>query len=303
MIGVDFGGTRVKLADVEGAEIVRRTSIETPVGRSAGQILDAIAEAVLAWGAAPPRFGMAIPGEVDAQGKCVRLPNVPGFEGVEIAKELSLRTRADVTVENDGTTAAYAEALFGHGREHASFLVVTLGTGIGGGLVIGRRLVRGRNGFAGEVGHVTVDASADARPCACGNRGCLEAYAGTRGLLDRFREEGGAATEVKDIAESALRGEHAGRASFAQMADALAIAMNSIQNVLDLDAIVFTGGVSQSFGLIEPLLREGLRRRRFAEPLAEVPLLVSELGEGAGVVGAAHLPALRREASSLDSSS
>jgi glucokinase len=292
VIGVDFGGTRVKVADVDGAAIVRRTSIETPVGRTAGQILDAIAEAVLAFDAAPPSFGMAIPGEVDASGRCFRLPNVPGFEGVEIATELSRRTSAEVTVENDGTTAAYAEALFGHGREHGSFLMVTLGTGVGGGLVVGRRLVRGKNGFAGEIGHVTVDASTGARPCVCGNRGCLEAYAGTKALLERFREAGGTAGEVKDVAESARRGEHAGRLSFEQMADALAIALNSIQNVLDLDAIVFTGGISQSFGLIEPRLREGLRRRRFAEPLSEVPLLVSELGEVAGVVGAAHLPGL-----------
>jgi glucokinase len=292
VIGVDFGGTRIKVAEVDGKTVVRRASIDTPVGRSAGEILDAIAEAVLALAPLPGRFGMAIPGEVDSRGKCFRLPNVPGFEGVEIAAELGRRTYADVTVENDGTTAAYAELLFGHGQRHGSFLMATLGTGIGGGLVIDRRLVRGKNGFAGEIGHVTVDASEDASPCVCGNRGCLEAYAGTKALLDAFRAAGGVATEVRDVAESALRGEHAGSVTFARMADRLAIALTSIQNVLDLDAIVFTGGISKSFGLIEPGLRAGLRRRRFAEPLAEVPLLVSELGDVAGVVGAAHLPGL-----------
>jgi glucokinase len=140
---------------------------------------------------------------------------------------------------------------------------------------------------------VTVDTSPVAAPCACGSRGCLESYAGTLGLLARFRVGGGAATEVKDIADSARRGERAGLETFEMLADALAVALNSIQHVLDLDAIVFSGGVSRSFDLVEPRLRAGLRARPFAPVLAEVPLVVSALGELAGVVGAAHLPELR----------
>jgi glucokinase len=243
---------------------------------------------------APRELGVAIPGEVDREGRCVRLPNVPGFEGVAIAAELEARTGALVTVENDATTAAFGECLYGWGRTYPSFLTVTLGTGVGGGLVVDGHLVRGAHGFAGEIGHVTVDTSPSAAPCACGSRGCLESYAGTLGLLARFRVAGGAATEVKDIADSARKGESAGLDTFAMLSDALAVALNSIQNALDLDAIVFSGGVSQSFDLVEPRLRAGLRARRFAPVLAEVPLVVSALGELAGVVGAAHLPELRR---------
>jgi glucokinase len=289
MIGVDVGGTRIKVAEVDGARVVRFTSFDTPVGKSPAALFDAVAKAVHELDASPKTLGVAIPGEVDKSGRCYRLPNIPGFDGVPIAAELEHRTLARVVVENDATVAALAESLFGYGREHPSFLMVTLGTGVGGGVVIDRRIVRGAHGFGGEIGHVTVDSSPGAPLCGCGNRGCLESFAGTRAILEAFHAKGGRALEIREVAESARRGDAAGRAAFDAVSDALAIALNSIQNVLDLDAIVFAGGISKSFDLLEGRLREGLRARRFAEPLSEVPLLVSELGEHAGVVGAAHL--------------
>jgi glucokinase len=289
MIGVDVGGTRIKVAEVDGARVVRFTSLDTPVGKPPAALFDAVAKAVHELDASPKTLGVAIPGEVDKSGRCYRLPNIPGFDGVPIAAELERRTGARVVVENDATVAALAESLFGHGRDHPSFLIVTLGTAVGGGVVIDRRIVRGAHGFGGEIGHVTVDSSPGAPPCACGSRGCLEAFAGTRAILEAFRAQGGSASEIRDVADSARRGEAAGRAAFDAVSDALSVALNSIQNVLDLDAIVFTGGVSKSFDLLEARVRQGMRARRFAEPLSEVPLLVSELGEHAGVVGAAHL--------------
>jgi glucokinase len=292
VIGVDFGGTQIKAGVVEGDRIVRSTSAYTPAGAAPGTVLDAIAQVVKTLEPTPTTVGLAIPGEVDAQGRCWRLPNVPGFEGVEIASELVSRLGARVVVENDATAAALGELLFGHGQGFPSFLVVTLGTGIGGGLVIDSKLRRGRYGFAAEIGHVLIDRSPAAWPCSCGQRGCIEAYAGTRAVLRRFTELGGQGTEILHVAESARRGEQAGLDAFEMMALALADGLNGIQNVLDLDALVFTGGVSASFDLIEPALRQRLRQRAFAPPLGEVPLLVSELGDRAGVVGAAHLVTL-----------
>jgi glucokinase len=290
MIGVDVGGTRIKLADVDGSRIEKHTAIPTPKGATPAQFLDALAGAIKLLAPSPSAVGLGIPGEVDRDGRCYRLPNVPGFEGVMFAAELERRLGTHVVVENDATTAALGESHFGHGRRHASFLMLTLGTGIGGGLVLERRLVRGANGFAAEIGHVTVDISPTAPPCVCGNRGCLESYAGARALVDRVRGEGVPANEARDVALAARRGDASARAAFDTMADMLAVAVNSIQNVLDLDAIVFGGGVSASFDLVEPRLRQKLRARCFAKPLGEVPLLVSELGEHAGVIGAALLP-------------
>jgi len=293
LIGVDFGGTAVKAGMVDGGEVVRSTSTATRADTSAPEILDAIARTVLSLTPKPEAVGVAIPGEVNAEGRCWRLANVPGFEGIPIGEELAKRLGCPIAVENDATTAALGEQLYGHGRENPSFLMVTLGTGIGGGLVIGQQLYPGSNGFAAEIGHNNVDSSPEAPLCGCGQRGCIEAFAGTRALLRRFAELGGpSVTEVLPISVSARRGGEAARKTFEMMGRALGKGLATIQNVLDLNAIVFSGGVSASFDLIEEHIRAGLRENVFGKPAAEVPLLVSELGERAGVIGAAHLTTL-----------
>jgi glucokinase len=251
-----------------------------------------IAGAVKQLDAQPKAVGLAIPGGVNPEGKVWRMPNVPGFEGINISAELSRRLGCRIVVENDATTAALAELRLGHGRAHASFVMVTLGTGIGGGVVIDGQLRRGRFGFAGEIGHTPVDRSASGWPCACGLRGCVESYAGTRGLLRKYADLGGKAEEILPIAEAAHRGDKAACATFEAMGEALGIGLAGIQNTLDLDAIIFTGGISASFDLIEPALRASLVRYAFAPPLAQVPLLTSELGDRAGLLGAAYLSTL-----------
>ncbi len=290
MIGVDFGGTAIKAGIVEEGRVVSSAVVSTPATEGPDKVLDAIARAVLQLDSHPKSVGVAIPGEVDPTGRCWGLPNVAGFRGVELGKGLSERLRCPVAVENDATTAALGEYLHGHGSRYPSFLMITLGTGIGGGLVIGGQLYPGSNGFAGEIGHINVDTSDGAPLCGCGKSGCLETYSGTSALRRKFVEEGGhEVEEIKEIAESARRGEAAGLATFRMMGLALGYGLANIQNVLDLNALVFTGGISASFDLIEPLVREGLRKYSFAQPPAEVPLVVSELGSTAGVVGAAYL--------------
>ncbi len=292
LIGVDFGGTTVKAGMVEGGEVVRSTFAATRLDAGAKDVLDSIANTVLALTPKPEAVGVAIPGEVNAEGRCWRLANVPGFEGVAVGEELAQRLGCPIAVENDATTAALGEQLYGHGRGNPSFLMVTLGTGIGGGLVLGNQLYPGSNGFAAEIGHNNVDSSPDAPLCACGQRGCIESFSGTKALLRRFAELGGNATEVLPISVSARKGELAGQKTFEMMGLALGRGLAMIQNVLDLNAIVFSGGISASFDLIEPHIRTALRASVFGKPVGDVPLLVSELGERAGVIGAAHLTTL-----------
>ncbi len=292
MIGIDFGGTRIKVGRVAGASVVQTESVATRPADGPSQILDLIAETVRRIEAKPEAVGLAVPGIVAADGVCFRLPNVPGFEGVNLSTELGKRLACRVVVENDATTAALAEMKEGHGRNYPSFMMLTLGTGIGGGLVLEHRLHRGAHGFAGEVGHTPIERSKTAWTCGCGLAGCLESYAGTKGLLRRFAELGGKATEILPIAEAARRGESAATETFAMMGRALGIGIAGFQNTLDLDAIVFTGGISSSFDLIRPSLSASLTEHAFAPPLAEVPLLVSELGDRAGLLGAAYLTTL-----------
>lgn len=292
-IGIDLGGTRIKVARVDGDKILSETSVETPPGGGAHAVLDAVAAAVKQLDPAPESVGLAIPGQVNADGVCYRLVNVPGFDGVDVAGVLEPKVGCPVVTENDANAAALGEALFGLGRRYSSFAMFTLGTGIGGGICIDGRVRTGAHGFAAEIGHIPVDSREDAWLCGCGQLGCIEAYAGTTGLLRKFEELGGSATEVRTIAEAARRGESAGVETFRMMSRSLAVGIVIAQNLLDLDAIIFTGGVSASFDLIEPELRAEVERRSFSTPLASVPLRVSELGSRAGVVGSANLHLLR----------
>jgi glucokinase len=292
-IGVDFGGTHIKAAIVEDGEVSQAVSVDTPQRTPAPVVIDKIAELVRQLEPRPESVGLAIPGQVDSLGMVWRLPNVPGFEAVPIAQELSKRLDCPVAVENDATAAALGEHLWGRGRGFSSFLMVTLGTGIGGGLVMFDKLVRGAQGFAGEIGHIRIHEGAEAWSCPCGQRGCVEAYAGTKGLLRKYRELGGEASKIRQIAESARRGDAAAQATFEFMAQSLGLLLVKLQNLLDLEAYVFTGGISQSFDLLEPTLRAALRDQCFAPPLGQVPLLVSQLGPRAGLVGAAYLHLVR----------
>ncbi|HEY3233462.1 MAG TPA: ROK family protein, partial [Polyangiaceae bacterium] len=178
MIGVDFGGSQIKAGIVKDGDVIRSTSVRMRSSWSPSDILDAIASTVLALAEKPKAVGVAIPGEVDTEGRCWRLPNVPGFERVNLGEELARRLSCPVAVENDATTAALGERLYGHGRNYPSFLMVTLGTGVGGGLVLGHQLYPGAHGFAAEIGHINVDRAPDAWECGCGLYGCMEAYAG-----------------------------------------------------------------------------------------------------------------------------
>ncbi|MEM7245340.1 MAG: ROK family protein [Acidobacteriota bacterium] len=288
-IGVDFGGTGLKAAVVVDGRVETEARRDTGAGRPAAAILDDIAELARELDPQPDGLGLAIPGEVDEDGACWRLPNVPHFEQVRIAAELEKRLGCRVAVENDATTAAWAELRHGHGRDVASFLLFTLGTGVGGGLVLDGRVRRGRHGFAGEVGHVFAGIDDDI-VCACDSTGCLEVGAGTSGLQRSHERAGGASdTSPKAIAEAAEQGDAAGLSAFDAMGVALGRGIASIQAVLDLDALVFTGGIAASMHLIEPSLRRTLEERAYAPPLAAIPFLRSELGGRAGVIGAAEL--------------
>jgi glucokinase len=290
-IGIDWGGTTIKGAVVDGANIRAAASVETRIVAGPAAILDDIAGLVKQLDAKPESVGIAIPGEVRGDGRCWRLPNVPGFEDVNIGGELEKRVGCPVTVENDATAAALAERLYGWGNTYRSFLLVTLGTGVGGGLVLDGHVRRGTSGFAGEVGHVMINSAPDAWPCACGKRGCMEAYAGTAGLLRRYAAVKGSDARPTTVRQIAETGGPAAEAVWQQLGWALGTGLAQINNVLDLDAMVFTGGVAESFSKFEAHIVKALQENAFAPPLAGLPMKVSQLGENTGVTGAAHLPA------------
>lgn len=285
-IGVDFGGTNIKAALVNGTAVGAHVTVPTNAASGPESVLDAIAQAVRSLGATAGQVGVAIPGEVNDAGVCYRLPNVPGFAAYPLRDALQRRLGCPVAIENDATAAALAEQKFGWGTKYRSFLLVTLGTGIGGGFVLDGILRRGRGGFAGEIGHVLVDSGPEAWVCGCGLRGCMEAYAGTAGLLRMDRQAGGDAAEVRDIVNAG--GQRAQRL-FEFLGRALGVGLGRLNNALDLDALIFTGGVAASLDGIMPHLRRHLAEHSYSPALADIALHTSALGEHAGVIGAAWL--------------
>jgi predicted NBD/HSP70 family sugar kinase len=292
LIGVDFSGPTLSSGVVERGAVVRTRSAEVAPGLNPGQILDLVAREVRRLAETPEAVGLAIPGQVNEQGRCWRLPNVPAFEGLPIAEELSIRLDCPVAVENRATAAALAERMYGHGRAHPSFILVTLGAGVGGGVVIGHQLNPGTHGFGGEIGHICVDASQSAPICSCGKRGCLEAFIGARAVLSRFTDLGGQGLLLSQVVTSARRGELAGVRTLEAVGESLGWGLAFVQNLLDLNGIVLTGPLAAAFDLLEGGVRQELRKRAFSPLLAEVPILLSDLGEAAGILGAAYLTRL-----------
>lgn len=304
-IGVDVGGTKVLAGEVVGAEVVRTARRQTPGRRvDVGQVEAALAEAVaeVADGRPVAGVGVAAAGFVDAAGERVLFaPHLP-WHGEPVRERLSLLFGAPVALDNDANCAALAEATYGAARGARLAVMITLGTGIGGGLVLDGRLLRGNNGMAGEFGHMQVVPGGEA--CECGKRGCWEQYCSGSALVRNARARIG--VEPTSLAElcsgnpdlltgpmvtaAAEEGDLAARAAFASIGDWLGVGVANLAAALDPDVVVVGGGVSAAGDrLLEPA-RVALERSLVGAAQRVVPpLLVARLGPGAGLIGAALL--------------
>ncbi|MCU0260277.1 MAG: ROK family protein [Ilumatobacteraceae bacterium] len=304
--GIDVGGTKVLgvVVDPDGSVVhqVRRATPRDPGPRGGDAVLDAIVEVARAIGPYD-RLGVGVPGLVTFDGVLRAAPNLVGSDQLDVARLLAERLGHAVEVESDNTCATLAEWRLGAGRGVDDLVFVGLGTGIGGGLVLGGRLQRGRNGFTGEYGHMVVDPAGPR--CPCGQRGCWERYASGAGLARLAREaaEGRRAQRVVVLAggdPEAVRGEHVDRAAREGDEDALAvidefarwvaIGLVNLTNALDPARIVVGGGLSHAADLhLGPVRRwfEQLLYASASRPLPEI--VVAETGELAGALGAALL--------------
>jgi glucokinase len=303
LVGVDLGGTKCLGVAVRDGEVVAEQRLPTPKGSE--QVLDALAAVVggLRPAGAPEAVGVGAPGLVDRSGTLRFAPNLAVDRNLDLGRALAGRLGVPVAVENDATCAAWGERALGAAQGYDHVLLVTLGTGIGGGIVVDGHVERGANGFAGEVGHMVVDGRGPL--CPCGQRGCWERFASGSGLgrLAREAAHAGRAERVVELAggdPEDVRGEHVTRCAEEGDAQALhvldefawwlALGLVNLANIFDPQAFVLGGGLMVAGELfLEPA------RRAFSELLAgsadrePIAILPAVLGERAGAVGAAFL--------------
>jgi glucokinase len=298
-VGLDVGGTFLKGALVSGEGEVRARLHQPTARDSAEALLSQLASATaqLEAGSGPAAgVGVGLPGIVNRRtGKLYRPPNLPAIDGIDAARELGRRTGRPSVAENDANAAALAEAWKGAGRDAVNVLLVTLGTGIGGGIVLGGRIWEGTSGYAGEVGHVQVDPGGVR--CGCGSWGCVETYAGAPGWARRARQALERAPESRlhgmpldpaAIVEAARAGDQVALGVVEETAAALGAAIGGALNVLNLDRVVLAGGVAAAGAFLLDRIVEQTRRRVFPHVFADCSFRLAELGGDAGVVGAAR---------------
>lgn len=302
--GVDVGGTKclgVLLAD-DGAVVAEE---RRPTPRGAAAIVDAVCDVIGALGGRGPvdRVGVGVPGLVDRSGTLRVAPNLAGVMNLDVKGQVEARCGLVVSVDNDATCAAWGERMAGAARGRDDVVLVTLGTGIGGGFVLGGRLYRGANGFAGEIGHVVVDP--DGPPCVCGQRGCWERYGSGSGLA-RLAREAAVAGQAPGLVERAggdpdrVRGEDVTVAAAAgdpgavvvldRFAWWLALGLANLANTFDPACFVIGGGLIEAGDLIlDPVRRHFVELVEAGEHRPPVEILPAQLGDQAGAVGAALL--------------
>jgi glucokinase len=326
-IGVDLGGTNLRVAAVdEDGKLLAKTTLKTEVARGREQVIDELCRATLAMAqqmretrldvAGLCGVGVGVPGLVDSEsGRLLDSPNLPGWSNYDVKGEIERRLGTAVILENDANAAALGEQWMGAGRSFESMCMYTLGTGVGGGLVLNGGIWRGWNGLAGELGHCNVEPEGHA--CNCGSHGCLEQYASATAVVRMAREAlaRGAETELRTVAdesltarlvyEHAMRGDAVAKQVFERVGRALGIAIANMVNTLNLPLYVIGGGVSGAWEAFCPALFDEVRKRSFVYAWTtgvdgkgvggrqrSTRITRALLGGDGGLSGAARLPML-----------
>lgn len=285
VIGIDLGGTAIKLGRFQGdGTCLQSLSVPTPQPAIPESVLTCVVDAIAQ--VDPHQAACAIsigtPGPSDAAQRVARIAiNLPGWKEIPLADWLEAKTGLPTIVANDANCAAMGEAWLGAGRFYPNFLLLTLGTGVGGAIILNGKLFLGRNGAAGELGLITL--YPDGPPCNSGNRGSLEQYVSAQAIQ---RRTGKAAHELGRLAQE---GNPEALAFWQEYGRDLGIGLVSLIYVLTPDAIVIGGGVSSSAEFFFPAARQEIEQR--VEPVSRgsVKLVQAELGNRAGIVGAAKL--------------
>jgi len=279
-LGLDLGGTKIKLAVLEDGRCVSRDETETRSEDGPEAVLERLVELGRSAGEADS-VGVAVPGLVDDDGNALLFPNLHGaWAGRQVLAPLEAGLGQPVRLVNDGHAFALAEAALGAGMGGSTVMCIVCGTGIGGGLALDGALHLGPEGRAGEFGHHTV--AENGPPCACGNHGCLELYAGSRAIADAA-----AAPSFDEALERARAGDERAVEALRRAGELIGLAIANVVIFLCPDRVVVGGGVAVAGDLLFAPLRASLEARARVAPLERIAVVPASLGPGAGAIGAA----------------
>ncbi len=302
---MDIGGTNLRTGLVsEDGTILLRRRCPSPVGMGVDAFMaridaeiSGIQKSAKESNLTVVAVGICVPGLIDANGRIISSVNLKELDGYYLKDGVSLMTGLGTVIMNDANGAALAEKRYGAGRPFSSILHFTLGTGVGSGLILNDALWMGSDGVAAEYGHSTVEP--DGILCRCGNHGCLEQYASSTSIARSARELIFSGNSIGDAAETteeidtaslarrAYKGDQLAISCFANAGRYLGIASASAINLLNLDAVILGGGVAESFDLLSGYIRKEINDRCFSVMAERVKVLQGELGDDAGLIGAA----------------
>ncbi len=307
--GVDIGGTNIKIAAAGlDKRVFARGSIPTLAREGPSAAFERVAAelpSIIGNNTVLRAVGVGCAGLVDSTRGWLHVsPNLPSWRNTPLARIAKHRLGVYTVVDNDANAAAWAEYVLGPRRGRGTFVCLTLGTGVGGAVIIDGRVLRGQRNYAGEIGHVTI--CEDGPRCNCGNRGCLEAYLGAYALvrdarerlrskksrcLSRWIERDAAELTPKLIADAAVKGDRIARAGYDEAGMHLGTAVANLIHIFNPHSIALAGGVAKSFHLMKPAMEKVLKKRTFGEARRSVKIGKAVLGEDAAAIGAALMAA------------
>ena len=297
VFAVDLGGTHLRTAAVDDkGNIYDRTKSSTPDTSNPDEIVKAIVNAA---GASEREVSIAstcvaVPGTVNVEtGTVLTIPNVRSLKGFNLAAALQSELQHPVIIENDANAAAMGELWKGAARDARTMICITLGTGVGGGIILDGELWRGVDGSAGEIGHTTIEPHGGVI-CGCGSEGCLEVYASATALVRMVKETNSALRDLEDLTadkiyRAATDGDPVAVKVFRQMGEYLGIGLAILVNILNPEMIVIGGGVANAWPLFGAYAIREMRSRAFPLPGSRVMVKPAECGDNAGLLGAARL--------------
>lgn len=338
-IGVDLGGTNLRIAAVDtNGKVLEKITLGTEVTRGRDRVISEMCSAIQGLATKYRSntghlagIGVGVPGIIEMQTGMVReSPNLPGWQDYPVRQEIEQRLGTHVVLENDANAAALGEKWLGAASNVDDMCMITLGTGVGGGIVLQGRIWHGMTGMAGELGHITADPNGP--PCGCGNRGCVEQYASAT-AVKRMAVEAVAMGKAPELARAldedpefsskvvyqmAVQGDEPARQIFIRVGKALGAVIADLVNVFNLPMYVIGGGVSLAWDAFAPALLEEVRKSSFVyratAPIHATPgvqgtaihddalparrstiITRALLGSDAGLLGAARLPMIAHD--------